>query len=469
MTFEISFSRVVSAPVKRLSRHSWLWCLPVLLASMLPAGAQTLEEALKLPGAKPTLPVSIAKQPFENSFIAEARKYWSNFHMQMGGDHALYYTSHLSEFMPMAIAPPEGKVSQLERQPLASVAETTFVLGDGTTSIPLDEYVNDGKQRVQAVMILHRGKVVYEAYPGLAPSQPHIWASVSKTTVGLLVGMLEADGLIDVNKPVTAYAKQLAGGEWDKVPVIDALNMAVGLDILEDLKAQMNPTSVFQRFLAADFGLPNSKDEQETPVDVLLDSRPLPDEPPGTVTRYSTLTTKVLTYVIEGASGRSFTDLFRERVWSRIGARSDFMVALGADGVAAAYGLNYTSLEDLARYALIFTPSWKVVSNTELVSPGVLKAMQTSGSHDAFMKGDWPGSAWVLASFGKDMPNASSRQWDIVWTDGAMFKHGNLFQGIYVDPNRDLAGVYFSTSPVGGAPDILPGYIRQAARNLVDD
>lgn len=85
--------------------------------------------------------------------------------------------------------------------------------------------------RVQAVMILHKGKVVYEAYPGLNPEQPHFWASVSKTTVGLIVTMIEQEGLIDVNKPVTTYAKQLAGTEWDKVTVKNALNMSVALDI----------------------------------------------------------------------------------------------------------------------------------------------------------------------------------------------------------------------------------------------
>jgi CubicO group peptidase (beta-lactamase class C family) len=367
----------------------------------------------------------------------------------------------------MALTPPVGEVSRIERNPVTSVGKTTFVLGDGSTSIPLDDYVNNGKQRVRAVMILHGGKVVYEAYPGLQPEQPHFWASVSKTTVGLLVSILEEEGLIDVNKPVSAYAKQLAGTEWDKVSVINALNMSVGLDILEDLKAQMNPTSMFQRFVGADFGVPNSEGVQEHPVDVLRDSKPLPGEPPGKVTRYSTLTTKVLTYVIEGATGRSFTDQFGERVWSKIGTRQAFMVGLGSDGVASAYGMNYTMLEDLARYCLIFTPSWQMVSKTAIVSPKVLKAMQTSGSHDAFVKGDWPKSAWVKASFGKDMPTASSRQWDIVWDDGAMFKHGNLFQGIYVDPKRDVVGVYFSTSPVSGDADILPGYIRQVAKNLV--
>ena len=439
---------------------AWLLVRPVTLLA-----ADPLEEALKVPGAKPELPVSTVKHPFDNAFIAEARKYWSNFHWQMGGDHALYYNTHLSEFQPMAIAPPVGDVSQLERTPVASVKTTTFTHRDGSRSIPLDEYVTNGRMRVQAVMILHHGKVVYEDYPGLKPEQPHFWASVTKSTVGLLASMLEAEGRIDVNKPVTVYAKQLAGSEWDKVRVIDALNMSVGLDIQEDLKALTDPMSMFQRFGAAELGVPNGDNVLETPLQVLRSAKPIAGEAPGMPSRYSTLTTKVLVYVIEGATGQSFTDLFGEKVWSRIGARQAFMVGVGPDGVAGAYGLGYSTLEDLARYALVYTPSWKAVSKTQVVAPDVLKALQTSGNHEAYMAGDWT-RGWVADVFASDMPVFNSRQFDAVWADGAMFKHGNLFQGIYVDPKRDVIGVFFSTAPMTAGDDLMPGYIRQAAKNL---
>ncbi len=115
-------------------------------------------------------------------------------------------------------------------------------------------------------------------------------------------------------------------------------------------------------------------------------SKTLDIEALGTVARYCTLTTKALVYVSVEANGRPFTDLFGERVWFKIGARQAFMVGLGAGGVAGANDLNYTMLIDLARYALIFIASWKVVSNPEVISPKVLKALQTSGSHKAYLR-----------------------------------------------------------------------------------
>lgn len=450
--------------VSRTSLTVWITTAMIALGTTAQAD-NPLEEALKVPGARPDLPVSAAKDPFSADFIAEARTYWSNFHWQMGGDHALYYNTHLPEFMPMAIAPPVGDVSVLERAPDDSVKATTFTRADGSVAIPLDDYVMNGKMRAQAVMILHHGKVVYEAYPGLNPQQPHFWASVTKSTVGLVASMLAEEGVIDVSKPVTAYAKQLAGTEWDKVSVHDALNMAVGLDIQEDLKAQTDPMSMFQRFGAAELAVPNGNGVLETPLEVLRSATPIPGEEPGMPSRYSTLTTKVLVYVIEGATGRAFMDIFEDRVWSKIGARQPFMVGLGPDGITGAYGLGFSTIEDLARYGLIYTPSWTAVSKTEVVSPAVLKALQTSGDHAAYMAGDWT-KGWVGRVFGADLPVANSRQFDAVWEDGAMFKHGNLFQGLYIDPMRDVVGVFFSTVPMTSGDDELPGYIRQAAKNL---
>jgi hypothetical protein len=49
-------------------------------------------------------------------------------------------------------------------------------------------------------------------------------------------------------------------------------------------------------------------------------------------------------------------------------------------------------------------------------------------------------------------------------------KQGNLGQGIYVDPGRDVVGVYFSTNgyipPYG--EDKMAGFIRRAAKMLAD-
>jgi CubicO group peptidase (beta-lactamase class C family) len=440
------------------------------IAAAQESGNPVLEKAMTAPGAKVTLPVKVTKEPFDKEFVDEARENFSNFHMQLGGDHALYYTSHLTELIPAALASSSGPVSELERKLTPDLGSLTYTLGDDSESRPLDDYVDADDTRLQGIMILHKGRVVYEAYPGISPEKMHIWASVSKTAVGTLLTMLEAEGVVDTAKPITEYVPALKGTAWDKVSVINGMNMQAGLDIAETEEASMNPRSVFQRVLAADFGVLNADGKQERTMDVLVEAVPLKGEEPGMASRYSSVVTRVLVDVIENATNRTFTSLFEERIWSKIGARSPAAINLTPEGVAIGYGLINSRLDDLARYALVFTPSWNVVSGEQVISPEVLRKMQTSGNREAYEKGDMPEHSCVRTSFAKEgMPTFNSRQWDAVWADGAMFKHGNLFQGIYVDPKRDVVGVYFSTTPINLNVDVAPGYLREAAKRLAGE
>ena len=240
--------------------------------------------------------------------------------------------------------------------------------------------------------------------------------------------MLEEQGLIDVNKPFTAYARQLAGTQWDKVRVIDALNMAVGLDIQEDLKALTDPMSMFQRFGAAEFGVPNGNRVVETPLDVLRAAKPLAGEAPGMPSRYSTLTTKVLVYVIEGATGRSFSRICTARKYHREDRRTS--AVHGGRRPRRRGRRLWPRLFDAGRSGAL-----RACLHAELEGglevrgrlPKNLKALQTSGDHKAYLAGDWT-RGWVGDVFGKDMPVFNSRQFDAVWADGAMF--GNMATSI---------------------------------------
>ena len=126
--------------------------------------------------------------------------------------------------------------------------------------------------------------------------------------------------------------------------------------------------------------------------------------------------------------------------------------------------MHNTTPEDMLRFALLYTPSWHVVSKEQIISDSLLKSIQTMGNPEAY-KGSTEeqyGTDW----FG-ETPAYNSAQWDHVFSDGAMFKHGNMGQGIYVDPARDFCGMYFGLAPnpdeISGI-DRSPGYLRNAAK-----
>ncbi len=66
------------------------------------------------------------------------------------------------------------------------------------------------------------------------------------------------------------------------------------------------------------------------------------------------------------------------------------------------------------------------------------------------------------------MPIGVSHQFDYLFEDGAMYKSGNLGQGIYIDLERNFVGVYMSTNPyVEGYGEVkVPEYLRVATIEL---
>ena len=431
-----------------------------------------LEQFLAVPGAKTTLPVSAAKDGFSADFVAEARAYFNNFHYQMGGDHALYYNLRLSEFLPTAVATSGRAVKELETAHFSrighKVGQVRFTVKEG--EMTLDEYVVHPHHRVQGVLIAHKGKIVYEAYPGMNQDDHHIWMSAAKTTVGLIFAMLEAEGKVDVQKQVVDYVPELKGTNWDGITVLNALNMALGLQLEETLQAIIDPTSLIVRFFSAEFGQPApGATKVEHWLDVLKDAQTIEGEEQGPHMRYCSATTTVLNYMAEKIENKPWIDIFQERVWSKVRAGGPIMFCLTPEGTAVAHGLVATTLRDFARFAMLFTPSWHHVAQEQVVSPAVLKRLQTGGNPEQAYK---KGATFKdhRQYFGED-PMTNSWQFDDVFADGAMFKHGNSGQGIYVDPGRDVVGVYFSTNgyipPYG--EDKMAGFIRRAAKLLAGD
>jgi len=168
-------------------------------------------------------------------------------------------------------------------------------------------------------------------------------------------------------------------------------------------------------------------------IDELRESTPIAGEAPGSRFRYSTAITQALVLAVQNASNLRYIDLFNDRIWSRIGCKNQFMVALAVDGTAFGGGINLSTPEDMLLYAMIYTPSWHIVSTERVVSDDLVRRIQTLGDPAAYQSSaeETFHSQW----FG-ETGQRNSAQWDVVFADGAMFKHGNMHQGIYVDPGR---------------------------------
>ncbi len=452
------------------SRLHRLTLAALCLAGSVVAYAQDnpLAKFLEVPGAKTTLPVSSAKSPFSLELVQDAKRRFENFHYQLGGDHALYYNLHLSEVLHTAVSKPNKLYRPLEKALHPELGDqVSFRVKEG--DLTLNQYVVHPQHRVQAVVMIHQGKIVYETYPGMNPMDLHVWMSPGKSTVGLVIAQMEAEGKIDMNKEVAEYLPEFEGSHWDGIRMIDAANMATALQLEETMEAIVDPQSIIVRFFSAEFGSPNpATGKVDDWLEILKNAEKIEGEKPGYRFRYSSAVTQIFVKIAERIENKTWAEIFEERVWGNMTARLGMQHHLTPDGTSVAHGLLSTTAEDFARFGMLFTPSWDKAAVKPVVSAKVLRRLQTAGSPEAFRRGaKYEG---LKGDFG-EAPLMNSFQFDAVFDDGALWKHGNLGQGIYIDPKRDFVGVYFSTNgyipPYG--EDKMPGYLRRAAKLLAEN
>lgn len=426
-----------------------------------------VEAALSIEGASVSMPVERAKHAFTPEFVDAARTNFNNFHWQMGGDHALYYNKNMNEFMTTAVASPSEEYKPLVRninQSLASLKVDTVGMGEMT----MEDYLADPQFRTQGFMLIHKGEVIYEAYPGMKPTDRHVWASSAKTTVGLVIAQLVEEGKVDINKPISFYVSELTNTVWDAVTVRDALNHTTGLDNEETLDSILNPDSPVVRFFASITGSPrHSTGELEDWITVAQDTEKLTGENAGERFRYASINTMILTQIIENIENKTFTQVFEERVWSKTTARQPMLFNQAPDGTAISLGLVLSTLEDKARFGTLFTPSWNAVATEQVVSDNVIRIIHENSNRESHQ-----GSTKQRSSVGafNEMSSYQSFHFDFIYDDGAMAKSGNLGQMIYIDPKRDFVGVMFSTNPYhsGYGENKGPALMRSAAKFIAD-
>ncbi|NOH97771.1 serine hydrolase domain-containing protein [Vibrio sp. 99-70-13A1] len=425
-----------------------------------------LAKYLKAPGATVTLPVSAAKQPFDLNFVQGAYDSFESFHAQMGGDHTLYYLTNFSSVMRTDMVNPATEQKILSRNINSEIGNIT-VTTDSEGELKMDDYFVHPTFRHQGVMMIHKGEVVYEAYPGMQPTDSHIWMSASKTLTGLITAILAEEGKLDMNASAAQYVPELKGTAWEKVTILDLVNHTAGLDHEENNQSILDPEGVFVRFVSSALGTTERCATGETWRDVLKDVQPLENEQPGERFRYSSINTHVLGQVIQNVTNKRWTDVAEENIWGKLGARMPLMVHLTPDGTPLNLAIISSTLEDFAKFATMFTPSWDKVAHEQVVTPDLLERIRSAGSAEAFAGGHKENQAMGLFA---EKPVKGAYQFDFIFEDGAMYKHGNTGQGIYVDPARDFAAVYFGATPyVTPYGEIkAPAYFRKVAKQLAN-
>lgn len=382
-------------------------------------------------------PVTVAADGFSTKEVARVRDVFSPLKLASGGNQALYTYLNMAEFFPHQVVPRSGAIKSLPYSPEPRFAQIRAQSDMG--QLTLAEIIKHPKSRVQGFIILHKGNIVYEEYPGMQADDSHLWWSVAKVLGGVLTEQLIHEGKIDRNRNIVYYLPEFNDSGWDGASVDNVLNMASGIKALDSPQAYGNPLSEMGKLIYAEgiLALPTYQPVTHNEALQNMTSANIP----GTKYAYSSANTNMLGLLIERVTGRRYVDVVRDRIWSHIGAEGDALLGVTQQGNAIAHGMFSSRLRDLARFGMLFTPSG---FNPKVVSKSVLERMRSRNNNSYYSNS--PGAATDMEKRLGDAPVNALAQWDALLDDGDLFKSGFDGQALYVSPKKDLVIAMFSTS-----------------------
>jgi CubicO group peptidase (beta-lactamase class C family) len=104
-------------------------------------------------------------------------------------------------------------------------------------------------------------------------------------------------------------------------------------------------------------------------------------------------------------------------------------------GVPVTDGGLLARLRDVARFGLLFTPSYSRVASKKIISDRYLSLILEGGNPDLLHNARHRG--WT-----SDDTKHNVYQWDRVFKNNDIYKGGWGGQGLLVNPDRDLVAVY---------------------------
>ena len=300
------------------------------------------------------------------------------------------------------------------------------------------------------VVVLHKGRVVYERYAGaLTPTGQHLAQSVTKSFFGTLGEILVAEGKIDENAKVTQYVPELKDSAFGDATVRQVMDMRTGLQYSENYA---DPKAEIWDHVRAGGVLPRPPNYAGPKTFYEFLQTVKKEGEHGGAFAYKTVNSDVLGWIIRRVTGQSVGQVLSERIWSRMGMEQDAYFSVDSVGTEFAGGGLNAGLRDLARFGEMMRRGGEW-NGQQIIPRTVIEDIRKGGDRDAFAKAGYdllPGWSY------RDM-------WWISHNDhGAFSARGVYGQAIYIDPKAEMVIARFASHPVaanaGNDPTSLPAY-----------
>jgi len=304
------------------------------------------------------------------------------------------------------------------------------------------------------ILVMHKGKVVYEKYFGvLEPQKPHLAFSVTKSFVGTLAAMLVEEGKLDPSSLVTKYIPELKGTAYDDATVRQVMDLTVGVQYSEnyaDPKAEVWDYSRAGSMLPAGPNYQGPKTYYEFLVKLKKEGNH--DEVFG----YKTVNAEILAWMVRRVSGKSIAALLSDTIWSKMGAEYDAYFWVDSVGTESGGGGLNTALRDLVRVGEMIRLNGRY-NGQQIIPAAVVEDIRRGGNKSHFAKAGYP-----------TLPGWSYRSmWWVSHNEhGAFMARGIHGQNIYIDPKAEMVIVRYASFPIAANaandPFTLPAYMAIA-------
>jgi CubicO group peptidase (beta-lactamase class C family) len=425
------------------------------LALLLAAAANAQQPAPEFPDARASDPVAlgymVGSPPPADRLVAFEDGSYLRF------PQLRWALSHWRELRPTApIYRGSGKVSVLPRAERNDIDAVTFTpLGGGPRMAWAESLAAN---YTDGIVVLHRGKIIYEKYFGALTAQgQHIAHSVTKSFFGTLAAMLVAEGKLDETALVSKYIPELRNSAFGDATVRQLLDMTTAIKFSEKYTDPDAEIWDFARSAGLS-PLPPGYSGPRSMYEYLPTVRK--DGEHGAGFTYRSANAEVTTWLVCRVTGKSAQQVLQERIWEKLGAEQDAYIQVDSHGSAIGAGGLNMGLRDLARFGELMrlNGAW---NGQQIIPAAVVAEIRRGGSPEKFRNGGYttlPGWSY-------------HNQWWIAHDDHDVFEARGVYgQAIYIDPKAEMVIARFGSAPWASNiyldPKSLPAF-RALAEHLI--
>lgn len=295
-----------------------------------------------------------------------------------------------------------------------------------------DEFLSSDQSTAMGIVILHEGKIAYEKYPRMQEHEQAIYWSVAKVLPATVIGIFEKRGLLDVSKPIDLYIPELGTSAFSGITVRNILDMASGLDCQDEYEDRR---SCYYRYSMAIGDGYRDASAPDNPYDFLKTLKAGKHAEQGTRFSYSGVNTFILGWLVEELTGHPFQDVLTKEIWYHIGAEADASYIAYRYGIPLTHGGFASNLRDLARFGLLFTPSYEVIADRRIIPESHIDSLVSGGNPKLRANAGLPGVEESGIKY-------NMYQWDEIHATGYFYKGGWGGHGLIVNPTQDTVAVF---------------------------